>query len=271
MPTLPLPSGETALTGGDVPVSEPADVLAELPRPHRNADVAVVRDAIVEAMTEAFKEYQNIAARAAAQCDPLRATGDYLLDFAEERAVVPIAGESETSIRERIFKRREVVSPAAIVTQVDDLLSKYTTKTCHFSELNLDGYFVNDGTASWDSFVGAEPNYPDRYYDDLSYRLPGGAVPSWGYVRQFLLRIPALENADLTVSYEGEIFVSDGTLYALDGTPYVGVGESSLGQGVLYLFEDPQRAEDLYAQIISLVESIKGQGISWSLVVDPTL
>jgi hypothetical protein len=272
MPTLPLPLGTAVLHGGDVPVSDEADVAAEFPRPHRTPTAAPVRDAFTGGWTAGFLEYQNIAARAAAQSDPLRATGDYLKSFAEEHSVIPGADESEESVRSRLFSAPDIVTPDAIVRGVDALLAPYTTKTCRFSELELDGFFVHDGTAEWDSFVGTDPDYPDRYYDDLPHRLPGGAVPSSGYLRSFLLRIPALEDnddavsfafdapvslvpSDITDDYEG-IFVADGT------------GDGTVG---LSVYTSPQRADYLYAAIVGLVTSIKGQGFSWTLLVDPTL
>lgn len=266
MPLLPLPTGESALIGGDVPVMDGADVLAEFPSPHKNPAAAPVRDAFVAAWAEGFLAYQNIAAEAAGQSDPLRATGDYLKSFANEHGVVPGAGESEESVRSRLFQAPEIVAPDVIVDGVNAMLATFTTGVCTLSELELDGYFVQDGTADWDSYVGADPDYGDRYYDDMPSLLPGGAVPSSGFPRSFMLRIPPLEDNDDTLSFVTDtvdgIFIGDGSDTS---------GAESDGSVATSVFVDPKLADDLYAQIAGYVESIKGQGISWSLVVDPAL
>lgn len=261
MPATPLPEGDSSLSGGDSPVSDATDVLAEFPGPHRQPSVAPVRDAFAAAWAEGFKVYQLIAARAAALCDPLRATGDYLKSFAHDFSVIPGLSESEPSVRARLFAAPDIVSPDALCSAVDGLLAAHTTATCRISELELDGYFVHDGTAEWDSYIGTDPDYPDRYYEDDPSMLPGGAVPSSAYPRNFLLRIPPLESSDETISYA--ISLDDDGLFVEDG--------SGDGEVALSLFVDPQRADDVYAAIIGLVETIKGHGISWSLLVDPSL
>lgn len=255
-----------SLPGGDVPVNGTQDVLAEFPSPHRAPATAPVRDALVAGMVEAFKAYQAIAARAAAQSDPLRATGDYLKSFAEERGVVPGVGEDEESVRARLFTAPAIVVPDAIRAGVNAILAPFTSSECQLSELDLDGWFVHDGTGTWDSFIGAEPDYPSRYYEDLPHRLPGGAVPSWSYPRSFLLRVPSVDTADSTISYAlegaGGIFVGDGS----DAS-----GSESSGAIGFSIFVDPRRADEIYTTIIGFVESVKGHGVSWSMVIDTSL
>lgn len=225
-----------------------------------------MRDGFAAAFAEGFLEYQRIAERAAAQCDPLRSTGEYLRGFAEERGIIPAEGESEESIRVRLFSVPSIVTPDAIRGAVNRVLAPYTDKECTYSELELDGAFVHDGTAVWDSFVGTDPDYPDRYYDDLPYRLPGGWIPSSGLPRSFMLRVPPLESNDDTVSYvlaeSDGIFVGDGT----DAS-----GSESDGSVAFSAFQEPKLASELYAAIVGVVETIKGQGITWSLIVDPSL
>ncbi len=222
MPDLPLPVGETWIGGGDLPVSDSTDVLKEFSTTHRRPEKAPVRDAFAEGYTEGFLEYQNAAAYAAAQSDPMRATGEYLKSFAEEHQVVPRPDESEESVRLRLFRAPQIVTPEAILEGVREILDGYDPSKVTMSELELDGWFVHDGDGTWDSFVGDDPDYPDRYYEDLPYRRPGGAVPSDGYPRAFVLHIPNLTGPN---------------------------------------------ASALYEQIIGFVESVKGQGISWSLIV----
>jgi hypothetical protein len=266
MPLLPLPAGGSAIGGGDLPVSDEKDVLAEFPGTHKAISFAPVRDAFVAAWTVGFTKYQDVAAEAAAQSDPLRATGDYLKTFANEHGVIPGANESEESIRQRMFRAPEIVTPDVIVSGVNAILAPFTSALCTLSELELDGYFVHDGTAEWDSFIGADPDYPERYYDDVPSLLPGGAVPSSGLPRSFVLRIPPLEDNDDTVSFVSDtddgIFIGDGSDTS---------GAETDGSVATSVFIDPQLSDDLYAQIAGYVESIKGQGMSWSLIVDPAL
>lgn len=222
MPLLPLPPGDTPLNGGDLPVSESSEVLKEFSSIHRRPETAPVRDALVDGFTEGFLEYQRASSYAAAQSNPMLATGEYLLSFADEREVVPGVDESEESIRNRLFQAPSIVTPDAIVDGINAILAPYTSETATWCELELDGVFVHDGTSVWDSFVGTDPNYPDRYYADQTDLTPSGYVPSSGYPRSFVIRIPEL--VALT-------------------------------------------ADETYRQIIGFVESIKGQGISWTLTV----
>lgn len=217
MPLLPIPVGGTNIAGGDLPVSDAEDVIKEFPKPHRRPAVAPVRDAFCEGWAEGFITYQDAAAYAAAQSDLLRATGDYLKSFSDEHSIVPLPGESEASVRARMFVAPNIVTVGVIIDGINAIIASLT---CTMSELELDGVFINDGTSSaWDSFVGTNPNYDDRYYADIPERIPGGYIPSRGYPRSFFIRIPT--------------------------------GPS----------------DDQLARVVAFVESVKGQGISWSLVV----
>lgn len=266
MPQLPLPAGESSLAGGDLPVSDAQDVLNEFPIPHRKMETATVRDAFTESFGVGHIKYQTLSARAAAQCDPMRATGDYLRAFAEERGIIPGANESDESIRTRLFAAPEIVTPEGIRAVVNRLLAGYTDTECTVSELDLDGWFVHDGTAEWDSFVGADPDYGDRYYEEQPWLQPGGAVPSWGLPRNFVMRIPPLEENDTTVSYalddEDGIFIGDGSDTA---------GAESDASVAFSVFVNPKTADELYKMVVGVVETIKGQGITWTLHVDPSL
>jgi len=215
MPLLPLPLGDTDIAGGDLPVSEPGDVLESFPRPQRDATVAPVRDAFCDSFSRGFLAYQNAASYAAAQVDPLRATGSHLTAIAEDRGIPVGPSDTEATLRARIFAVPDIVTPDALESSVNAILAPHTTGVCHLSELNLDGYFIHAGyPCTWDSFVGAEPNYPDRYYSDVPSLLPGGAVPSSGRPRSFAMRIPLLAGASNEFTYASsnpESFVGDGS------------------------------------------------------------
>lgn len=251
MPLLPLPS-ETTL-GAELPVSSVEDVLAEFAVPQKSPEVAPVRDAIAEAFADGFVEYQNAAERAAAQSDPIRATGHYLRAYAEEHEVVPSRGESEDSLRARLFVSPSIVTPDAIEAVINEVIAPLE---CKVSELDMDGWFIHDsGTSVWDSFVGAEPNYPDRYYSDQPSLRVGGCVPSNNLPRSFHVRIPALQAQDEAYDYIGDTY-------------FIG---DIVGNGGVNIYQGQATSEDKYNTIIARVEKIKGQGISWSMVIDPTL
>ncbi len=231
----------------DLVVDSAADILIEFPAPQKNPEVAPVRDAIAAAFAEGFIEYQDVSERAAGESDPLRATGNYLRGHAEERQIVPVIGESEPSIRSRLFASPLIVTPDAIVATINEVISPLE---CKISELDLDGWFIHasgDG-AVWDSFVGAEPNYPDRYYDEMPELRVGGCVPSNNLPRSFHVRIPALQAQDEAYSYIGDTY-------------YVGDD--------LNIFQDQTLSVDKYNTIIARVEKIKGQGILWSMLIEP--
>lgn len=279
MPILPLPVGGSSLDGGDLPVSDAADVLKEFPETMRVSDDAPVRDAFCEAFAAGHIAYQDASRRAAAQCDPLRAVGEYLRSLANEKGITPGKGEDDETLRARIFSTPLVVTPEALHAAINAVLAPYTDSVCHISELNLDGWFCHGDTAVWDSFIGAEPEYPDRYYEDLPETLPGGAVPSAGRSRSFLVRVPKLDGADKLFTY---VFSETDTNIGIFGAvnsftgPFVGDGSDTGGSessGALgwFLYSDPKTSDDLYDKIISIVNRIKGQGMSWTMIVDPRL
>lgn len=272
MPTIPLPTGASPLDGGDLPVSDGSDVLAEFPQPHKRPSSAPVRDAFCEAFAEGFKAYQNASSYAAEQCDPLKATGEYLRSLAAEREVYPLPNESDESLRSRLFKAPDIVTPNAIRRTVDALLAPYTTSLCEICEPEVDGWFVGNGTTSWDSFVGdPEPHYQDRLYVDdaaenagvsLVRNLPGGCIVGDGSPRTFLIRVPVLEAADELFAFVGEMYLGDGADLA---------GSESDGSVACSVFGDGLTETEIYEAIIGAVEAIKGQGIAWILYADPRL
>lgn len=261
MPNLPLPTGEVDLAGGDLPVSSEEDTLAEFPRPIRNPESAPVRDAFIAAWTEGFLKYQSVASYAAAQRDPLRATGNYLLSFADEREIVPKPGESEEELRGRLFKAPSIVTPQAIVDGINEILAPVTDETCRLLELDLDGVFsraVADATSAslWQSFSGAGPNYPDRYYAENPAYAPRGAYPSRGLPRSFHIQVPRFSTTEDDFPFVFAVNRSSGPFALSTNLP-----------GAFFVFQDPQAADAIYSRIVAFVERIKGQGISWSLTV----
>lgn len=277
MPLLPLPVGGSGLAGGDLPVSDADDVLKEFDDVHRAPEVAPIRDAFVEAFAVGNITYQDLAEYAIAQCDPLRATGEYLAGLAAEREVPPAQGESEESLRARLFAAPSIVTPDAIAAAVNAILAKHTTKECEVVELELDGWYVHDGTVTaWDSFIGASPRYPDRLFPDdatenggdfVKNSDPGGAIPARGLVRSFHIRLPVIDAADEDFAFA--IDATDAIMAIGDGSDTAGA--ESDGSVATSVFVDSRTVEEAFAAIVGAVESIKGQGMSWSAYVDPNL
>ncbi len=250
MPTLPIPLAET-----DLVVTSADDVLSEFSVPQKNPETAPVRDAFGNAFGEGFKEYQLQSTRAAGQSDPLFATGDYLREYALEHEVTPIIGESDDELRIRIFASPNIVTPVSIEAAINEIIAP---RVCFISELDLDGWFIHsDAPSVWDSFVGADPNYPDRYYDELPNTLPGGCVPSNDIPRSFFVRIPALDAQDSEFEFIGDTFFVSGDMTDPDNN--------------FYMFQNQQSSSNLYDAVVARVESIKGQGITWSLLIDPRI
>lgn len=202
--------------------------------------------------------------------DPLKATGDYLRQIAEERGVVPVRGESETSLRARLFAAPLIVTPYAIYTTVAALLAPYTSKPVTLFEPDIDGWFISaTGTPNW-GFVGkANPSHLDRLYPEdagvngvsIQGSSPGGGCPAVGYPRNFAVRIARLDAADANFAFvsnaDSGVFVTDGTEVPTYGPAFV--------------FGNSLTTDELYASIVGTVNAIKGQGITWTLYIDSTL
>lgn len=266
MPFLPLPD-ETTI-GAENPVTTGDDVLLEFALPQRTPAEAPNRDGIAAAFAEGFVAYQNAAERASAQSDPLKATGNYLRGYADEHQIVPVPGESESSIRARMFVSPSIVTPDAIAAVINEVIAPLV---CKISELDLDGWFIHTSYPSaggpqsvWDSFVGTEPNYPDRYYADQPDLRVGGCVPSNNFPRSFHVRIPSLNAQDEAYDYIGTRSTEfDQAGNAITTGWFIGDN--------LNIYRDQSTSVDKYNTIIARVEKIKGQGISWSMIVDPSL
>lgn len=282
MPTLPI-SGPSPLDGGDLVVRSADDVLALLPPDVRNSASAPVRDALAAALTEILQSYQNRSSQSAALLDILRASGTRLEGLARDHEVYKQPGESDEALRARVLGLADMVTPEAIVGAVNAILAPYTTKRCRYFESELDCWFVDDGTATWSSFVftddaPASPHYADRLYPDdeaengvalESREVLGAWVFSDVLGRMFVLRIPPLEAVDDDGTYVfSDNTVADG-MFVADGSDTAGA--ESDGTVTSFLFTDQVQSDELYAAIVSFVEMLKGQGIRWMAYVDPLL
>jgi len=198
--------------------------------------------------------------------------------------VLRAAGEIDDDYRARILGWHEVVTPDAIMATVNAALAPYTTVQAQYCESILDRWFIEDGTATWGSFVGDQytvtvgPQYFDRLYpDDVAINGdsrpqsdPGEAlVFSDDLGRCFFLRLPELNDANGPTAY-----ATDGTgdpdLLGLADS-FVEDGTAVAGVEMTFASTDFLIADENYAAIVQSVNRIKGAGVRWILVVDSRL
>lgn len=278
MPILPVPLPFDP-AGGDLPVKGEQDVRDALPafvRDVPSAD-APVREALVGGATRMFLEWQSASAYAAAQADPTRATGVYLEGHAEDRGHHKRGVEDDEVLRARMLATPEVVTPEAILAVVNALLAPYTSVQAQYHESILDRWYVQDGTATWHSFIGAGPEYAARHYDERPQSDPGGA---WAFDdsqgRYFVLRVP-----ELTSINGAHMFVFDGSV---PPDPALGNAESAWiadgsntggteanGHVATFVSTGLGTALDVYQGIVDAVNAIRGAGVRWMLIADPNL
>lgn len=284
MPTLPLASGAL---DGDVPVTSVDDVEAELP-----GSPAPVRTALLTALAAGLVLHQDLAAYAAAQGDPTRATGPYLTGLGEDRGIVRQTGQDIETYRARVLSVEDQVTPAAVLAAANRLLAPYTTVLPQYIESVLDRFYVFDGVTdlSMRSYIGASPDYPDRLYPQDA-GINGGAFrpqsdpgKAWTFSdmvgRAFVLRVPDISTASayvpMVMNGTGELdtFASDslGTpgMYVADGTNADGGSEAD-GTTATFLFTDTTTATSVYEAIGNELERLRGHSIRWTMIVDSDL
>jgi len=258
-----------------------ADVLAVLPAFVRQSDAAPVRDALAAALACILNRYRQLSAYASSQCDITRATGIYLESLCSEHGVFKQSGESDDSLRVRALTAPNLVTPSAILAATNAILALYTTVTAQYAESVLDRWFVQDGTAPWHSFIGAQPQYFARLY-------PADAAANGGFVRPsseiggawafgdavgrfFVLRVPVLTGlgdahafvaADLTAPADARSFVANGSNAS---------GSEASGALGMFVYQSPSTALAVYQAIVNAVSRIKGHSVRWLLLADPNL
>lgn len=268
--------GAISLT--DLPVNDVSDVLAILPTFLRPDDVAPVRDGILAGLTALCGEIQEWAEYAAAQADSLRATGKYEDVIGAERELYRNGADDET-YRGTQLTPPDVVTPTAILAAANAVLASYTVVTSKYCE-RRDGLFLRDETAPLTgpfAFIYDEnetprsPEYLDRYYESeaaengglfIPGREPGAArLFADDIGRLFLLRAPDLSSVD----------AADTPVYQEAQSNDFYVGTSAAGSWTSYVLQEAVTAATLYAQIVNVVNRIKGQSMRWILLVDPGL
>jgi hypothetical protein len=288
VPTLPLPpwsSGATPLDGGVLPVSSTADVAAEWAPEIQQPPVAPLRDAIQDGQAAALLEYQRASRYAAAQSDPGRGTDEYEDEILEEHGVYRQPGESNAAARARMFAGPTVVSMTGIIAAANAVLAPYTTISCVYAE-ESDGCFACSSSSNFSTHAfsntdagtaGHTPNYPDRLYpgsvaaglQSLPLRRPPGCMPNIDVAgRWFLLRVPdisSLDNDLTTVDSSADTVSAQGGVFA-------GVGVSTTDLNITFSFQNAgETSNQVYQAVIAAVNPLVGEGVRWSMVVDPLL
>ncbi len=274
MPTLPL-TLDTSVDG-DLPVNSSDDVLAVFPDFVQKAEIAPVRDRVIDTLTEIIKAYQTLAEYASAQSDPERAVEIFEDGLGKDRGVFRAPGETDTEYRARLFAIPGIVTPSAIIAAVNAILEPFTAVEAQYCEQS-DAWFLNDGPCSWSSHVFAnlgprtDPEYPDRLYEvDASKHggyfrpnsSPGGArIFNDAYGRFFLIRIPALERIDDLLA---SVYTSSNPS---DNGFFIGTADGN----TTFVYNFFATADTIYNQIVNTVERIRAHSIRWELLVDPTL
>jgi hypothetical protein len=307
------------IDGADVPVASVDDVVAVWDDCIQEVATAPVRDAIQAGQAAMMIAYQEAASYAAAQSDPLRATGEYLDEIGgEERGIFRVKGELDLSYSARVNATPSVADPADVISAINAILAQYTTILARYLERS-DCMFLGGGLApstgihfvpdsalgltsqsaacptgavgcvmadipsgapatSWSTHLyaadgpNAPPNYPDRRYDTILNRRPGGArLFDDPFGRYFEIRVPDLAAIDATVSglFAGDS-PDDG--FFLSGPVPGGPGpftDAQLSGSFLWSFD--ATSLDIYEAIVNAVESIRGHSIRWLLLVDPKL
>jgi hypothetical protein len=222
MPTLPLPAGfSVVLEGGDLPVVSDDDVLRVLPAFLKPGDPAPVRDGLVAALHAINLRYQELVGYAAAQCDPARATEQYLRGLGDDRGIYAQPGEDPEAFRARLLEVPDLVAPTAILAAANAILAPHTALTAKYFESIRDrAYLFDDAIYFTRAYLGASPDDPHRPYDgtplaqmpfnpDGAYTLegcdPGGLWLFSDMVGRYLVvRVPELQAPDLALMYNGQ-------------------------------------------------------------------
>jgi hypothetical protein len=257
------------------------DVLAVLPGFVRQSDAAPVRDALAAALVAIIGRYRQLSAYSSSQCDITRATGIYLESLCREHGVYKQAAETDDQLRARALTAPNLVTPEAILAATNTILAAYTSVQAQYAESALDRWFVQDGSAAWHSFIGAQPQYFSRLY-------PADAIANGGFLRAnseiggawafadqtgrfFVLRVPVLTGlaqahnfvaADNAVPTDVRCFVADGSNAS---------GSEASGALGMFVYQSPSTALAVYQAIANAVNRIRGHSVRWLLIADSKL
>lgn len=259
---------------GPRPITSAADVAARLPRLLAEPVLDPIRDALVEALTSMLIEWEYRVDYAAAQSDPARAVRQYLTALSKDRSFGRARGEEDEAYRERAQRSQSVIEQA-VAAGVNVILAPFTNLQCQLVDRVLDGWFLHDGTdgagnpATWHSFIGSSPHYPERFYTDglvdngyaRESAVVGGARPIGDTIgRLLLVRLPNLGfqlRSTAIVSAEGTA-PTDGFF----------VGDNLAPPGGAFLDASDLGADAVYGAIANFLNLTVGESVRWEILSD---
>jgi hypothetical protein len=282
----------------DLPVNDVSDVLAVAPSVLRPDSVAPVRDGIFAGITALCQACQSWGIYAAAQSDPLRATGVYEDAIGGERSIFR-SGALDEPYRDAILTPPTNVTPQAILAAANAILAPFTAVQAKYCESRSDRLFIYPdlagpgppaaappppyGNAAFlylESDIARSPAYADRLYESDAAtngglfcpgREPGAArIFADDVGRMFLLRAPDLTSVDAqdTPVYTGLPANGDDFFVAADASSPI--TDPTLAS-TSYVLQNPTLSSTLYASLINAVAHVLGQSVRWELFVDPQL
>jgi hypothetical protein len=236
---------------------------------------APVRDAVVSAITEVLRAYQDSAAYSISQIDPLQSNDIYLEGLGQDHGIVKVPGESDGAYAARLFAAPALVSTKAIYDAVMAIVAPHSAEPVYIVEPEMDCGFVTDGTATYDGpFVGAAtPRYPDRLYPDDAAENDGfvntmgdpGGWRVYNYLggRSLHVILPSLSAVDNDFSFVSdadgdEMFISDNS----DAS-----GSELDGSVISFAFVDSVTSDELYNSIAAVVDRNRAQGFRTIITV----
>lgn len=286
MPSLPLDPVAVVAGAGDLPVNSSDDVLTLLPAAFKPDGDSPVRDALIAGLTQILEKWQERSGYAASQSDILRAVERYLDGLVNDHGFVRAGDtESDDALRARALAVPELVARQAVLDAINPILARYTAVKVRVFEPVLDGWFVtDDAPTAWQSFIDESAQYPDRLYADdatindglvRAQSDPGVAWPALDEVgRELVARVPQVNtpSSQHWFMFDFTSLANNGARnFIADGTDASGGESRNTGTVATFLSLEAITATQIYQSIVDAVERVRGQGIRWSMVVDPEL
>jgi len=184
---------------------------------------------------------------------------DDLFVLGDERGIYRQQGETDEVFRDRVSRLADVVSPNAILSQLNRIL-----RPLGFKGSVCDVQFSGVGGGFFGLFMDVDPDLAPDFLSALDLYGPGDLFPTEPFfVLQsaqeaygwFLVKVPYLGQGDFG------IFLDDGPLY-FDESVQVFYGPSAFG----FMDGAPTQGNATYAAIHSAIAAIKAGGVGFTLI-----
>lgn len=184
---------------------------------------------------------------------------DDLFVLGDERGIYRQPGETDEVFRDRVSRLADVVSPNAILSQLNRILRPLGFKggVCDVQFSGVAGGFFG-------LFMDVDPDLAPDFVSALDLYGPGDLFPkepffvlqsaqeAYGW---FLVKLPYLGQGDFG------IFLDDGPLY-FDESVQVFYGPSAFG----FMDGEPTEGNATYAAIYSAIDKIKAGGVGFTMI-----